>query len=146
MEIEPNEDMMQGIRRDAAKLKQIKEQNQFKFFIQKSVKDLYKDFMENDKEKTRELDYTSFEKALKEKVGFPIYLKDQKELFTSIFNEFDNKKNGKINYQQFLENIKTFHYIGDTDLNMDLGQWTQLQNIGISSRFYLNFYRARTLI
>lgn len=125
MEIEPNEDIMQGIRKDAAKLKKLKEESQFKCILQKSLKELYKDFVESDKEKTREIDYNTFERAIGAKLALPGYLKERKDLYMSIFNEFDNKKNGKINYQQFLESIKSFHYLGESEINMDLGPATE---------------------
>eukprot|EP00831_Metopus_contortus_P083842 TRINITY_DN9376_c0_g1_i1.p1 TRINITY_DN9376_c0_g1~~TRINITY_DN9376_c0_g1_i1.p1 ORF type:complete len:129 (-),score=39.78 TRINITY_DN9376_c0_g1_i1:74-460(-) len=41
MEIEPNEDLMSGIAKDAAKLKQIKEESQIKCSIQRSFCLLY---------------------------------------------------------------------------------------------------------
>eukprot|EP01022_Parablepharisma_sp_SALTPOND_P014822 TRINITY_DN205_c0_g3_i4.p2 TRINITY_DN205_c0_g3~~TRINITY_DN205_c0_g3_i4.p2 ORF type:complete len:880 (+),score=100.64 TRINITY_DN205_c0_g3_i4:6240-8879(+) len=124
VEIEPNEDIMAGIRRDAAKLKRIKEEKQFKFVLQKSLKDLQKDFKEICKEGTHEIGFEDFQKVLLEKIHLPEYMKENKELFQDFFNEFDTGKSGQVNYFRILENIKAFKYTGDSELNIDLGPET----------------------
>lgn len=124
MEIEPNEDIMQGIQKDAAKLKRIKEENQFKYMLQKSLKDMHKEWKEADKDQTSEIDYETFEKVLQAKVRLPAYMRERKDLFQAVFHDFESKQSGKMNYQRFLESVKAFQYMGETDLNIDLGPAT----------------------
>eukprot|EP01022_Parablepharisma_sp_SALTPOND_P002130 TRINITY_DN1087_c0_g1_i1.p1 TRINITY_DN1087_c0_g1~~TRINITY_DN1087_c0_g1_i1.p1 ORF type:complete len:796 (-),score=97.69 TRINITY_DN1087_c0_g1_i1:2456-4753(-) len=121
LEIEPNEDVMEKIQKDAAKLRKIREENSLKYILQKSLKDLYKAFKEKDEEKTGEIDYEGFENAITSKVQLPGYIKDNKDLFLNVFKELDEKKTGKVNYQKFCEGLKTFRYVGETDVNIDLG-------------------------
>ena len=121
IEIEPNEDIMSGIQKDAAKLKKIKDESMLKYVLQKTLKDVYKEFKEQDKEKTDEIDYETFERAIINKAQLPSYIKENKELLASVFTDLDVKKTGKINYQAFCDGIKNFQYVGDSEVNADLG-------------------------
>ncbi len=121
----PNEGIMQGIMHDAAKLKKIKEENQFKYVLQKSIKGLFKEFSEQDKEKKHEINLDTFKNVIKEKIKLPSHMKEDAELIEGFFGDFDVNKTGKVDYYRMLENIKAFRYLGDTDINIDLGPETE---------------------
>eukprot|EP00826_Nyctotherus_ovalis_P047116 TRINITY_DN5378_c0_g1_i15.p1 TRINITY_DN5378_c0_g1~~TRINITY_DN5378_c0_g1_i15.p1 ORF type:complete len:702 (+),score=188.58 TRINITY_DN5378_c0_g1_i15:221-2326(+) len=121
-EIVPDEDIMKGIQSDAARLKQIKDKKIFKYVLQKSLKELYKEFKEKDKEKTGKIDYEQFEKAILAKVQLPRYIKENNSLFVNLFSDQEMDDEGLIDYQKFCEGIRSFRYVGETDINIDLGQ------------------------
>ncbi len=120
-DFEPNEGVMEGIQKDAANLRNIKLEHQFKYMLQKSLKELYKEFKEQDQAKTGEVDYETFEKSIVTRAQLPSYIKEDKEMIRRLFDEMDEKRRGKVDYQHFCDGITSFRYVGDTDLNMDLG-------------------------
>jgi Ca2+-binding EF-hand superfamily protein len=124
MEIEPNEDIMRGIQKDAMQLKKIKEENQLKYMLQKSLHELHKELQDADKEKTSEVDFPAFSKAVLEKVQLPTYMRERTDLLQAVFSDFESKHPGRMNYRRFADSIKAFQYMGETDLNMDLGPAT----------------------
>jgi len=124
IEIEPNEDLITGIRSDAAKLRKIKDAKQLRFVLQKSLKELVKEFKEVDRNGNHEINFDDFKRIMETKVNLPEYMKEGTDVFKDFFNEFDDKKNGKANYVRIIENIKTFQYTGDSEINVDLGPET----------------------
>jgi len=126
LEIEPNEDIMTGIQKDAARLKKIKDENLFKYMVQKCLKDVHKDFKDKDTEKTSEVDYEAFENTILSKAHLPQYIKDDKSFLQNVFKLLDTKKTGKINYQNFCEGLRTFRFMGDVDINVDLGPMKEM--------------------
>jgi len=122
VEIILNEDIMKGIHNDAAKLKQIKDKKTFKYVLQKSLKELFKEFKEMDGEKTGEIDFEQFERAILSKVQLPRYIKENNSLFINLFEDQEVNDEGKINYNKFCEGLRIFRYLGEADINVDLGQ------------------------
>jgi Ca2+-binding EF-hand superfamily protein len=121
-EIVPDEDIMRGIQNDAAKLKQMKDKKMFKYVLQKSLKELFKEFKEMDEEKTGEVDFKQFEKAILLKVQLPRYIKENNSLFVNLFEDQEVNDQGRINYNKFCKGLRNFRYLREADINIDLGQ------------------------
>lgn len=141
-EIEPSDEFVTEINKDAAKLRKVKETNQLKFVLQNALPGLRKSLREQDKSRSREVDLATFQKVLLEQPSLPEYMKKSPEIIKEVFNEFDTSKTGRVNYPEMLEGLFSFKYAGENDINYDLGPETEYESIGSLKKARANMKTA----
>jgi Ca2+-binding EF-hand superfamily protein len=130
-EMELTDDFVAEITKDAKKLRKAKEKNQMKFVLQNTLGSLRKDFREQDKGRSREVDFMGFKKILLNQASLPGYMKENSEIIKELFDEFDTNKTGKVNYPEMLQGLFNFRYTEENDINYDLGPETEYNYVSL---------------
>jgi len=124
-EIEPTDELVTKITKDAKKLRKAKEKNQLKFVLQNNLRNLKKDFKEQNRSESHEVDFVKFKRIILNQASLPNYMKDNPEIIKEVFDEFDTNRTGKVNYHEMIQGLFNFKYTAENDINYDLGPETE---------------------
>ena len=121
--VEHQEDITERIKRESNNLRLFRNKNQFKSIVQKKIRDIANDLMSGDSTKSNMVGFEEFKEIIERRSKFPKYLQKD-EMLAGLFKDFDVTNQGKINYRQFVESIRTFNYESEEEKNVDLGRRT----------------------
>jgi len=91
-------------------VREVRLQNQWKFFIQKNLNNISLDLLNGDKEKNYLVDPREMMRVIERRIRIPDYLKQSEDLLIKSIVNYQDEGSGKIRYKEFVEDLKNFNF------------------------------------
>lgn len=103
--------LMKSLKESTVRRSQEKIVDQLKMFTQKNLNNIAKDLLNIDEDRKYKVEKEEFERVLRYRINLPESLKQDPQILTSFIDRYSD--DDKVNYQQFMEELRGFQFKSD---------------------------------